>query len=240
MSSSSAATPPKAQPSQAGTACAAGGTLALLVTVILLCVVAAKKGGSAMRAVTLVFGLVSAGLIIAAEVLLMPTFRAASNTAASAPSPGYGHRPPALLPTGAASGRSVTWDPAVRVRQFHATDPPSRVAPAAGDDAAAFHAADQAADTQVQVPAEPALPSWVPEGAAAAGAAADAPPPSPYWAGLPTPEALREERERFTHRPDMPALDRQRREVGLREAAASLKPPRDGYMVPVGPVPAAA
>jgi hypothetical protein len=61
-------------------------------------------------------------------------------------------------------------------------------------------------------------------------------PHTPYWAHLPNPEQMRLERERFLLRPDTAMHDRQRREVGLREAAMSLRPPRDGYMVALQPV----
>jgi hypothetical protein len=57
----------------------------------------------------------------------------------------------------------------------------------------------------------------------------------PYYAHLPTPEGIRQDRERFLSRPDTPLLDHQRRQAGLAEAAAQLRPPRDGMMIPIGP-----
>jgi hypothetical protein len=66
-----------------------------------------------------------------------------------------------------------------------------------------------------------------------AAPAAPATPHVPYWAHLPTPESIRLEREWAANRPDTPALDRARRQVGLMEAAAELRAPRDGFLVPL-------
>jgi hypothetical protein len=50
---------------------------------------------------------------------------------------------------------------------------------------------------------------------------------------LPTPEQIRQDRERALNRVDTPAQDWQRRQTGLMEAAAQLRPSRDGFLVPL-------
>jgi hypothetical protein len=59
------------------------------------------------------------------------------------------------------------------------------------------------------------------------------PPHVPYWAHLPTPEQIRMDREQALNRMDTPAQDWQRRKIALQEAAAMLRPSRDGFFVPL-------
>lgn len=59
------------------------------------------------------------------------------------------------------------------------------------------------------------------------------PPHVPYWAHLPTPEQIRMDREQALNRVDTPAQDWQRRKIALQEAAAMLRPSRDGFFVPL-------
>ena len=55
----------------------------------------------------------------------------------------------------------------------------------------------------------------------------------PYWASLPTPDSIRQDRERALNRPNTPALDWQRRQADLVDAAAQLRPSRDGFLIPL-------
>ena len=219
--------------------CAGAGMALAVLTVVMMCVVVAKKGGSAVRGVTFFLSVASTALVIASAVLVRPFY----GTPATVDPSGS-----VLLPARVNKyPRTVSWAPAAHVQPFSAQEPPAAlsVALAPPTDPVPLPTAPVAPVAPQEDPDPPVPPEQAEadkaveavqamEAQVAAEEATGPPPrPRPYWGTLPNPEALREERERFMQRPDMPALDRQRREMGLREAAASLRPPRDGYMVPI-------
>jgi hypothetical protein len=135
-------------------------------------------------------------------------------------------------PTG--SSKVLTWDPVVAVKDFQSETAPSVVS-------------DTPAHTEpTKPPADDSPPPAGPGGLASAsdplglhvardGQTVVAPIKLPFWAGLPNPVAMVDERQRYWARPETPEVATRRRQTLLREAAAELRLPRDGSMIPIGP-----
>jgi hypothetical protein len=131
----------------------------------------------------------------------------------------------------------LTWDPVVTMRDFKADDAPIQMADAtehtapiaataaanAEIEAAAAAAAATTNATIASIMTPPVLPPGLP------------PAKLPFWAGLPNPVLMAEERQRFWAKPETPEVLTRRRQTQLLEAAAQLRLPRDGSMTPVGP-----
>jgi hypothetical protein len=201
-----------------------------------------------------VLGVIFWALQQQASAAAPPCLVGSSGSAGDLGAVGFGTAPQGLgAHGGGASGgggassphRSLSWSPTVDVKPFSVGDTPQAVASTpVHKEVMAGPPAEAPAEPQEEAAADPAaVPPAVNEsqanavaGAAAAvtEAAADvAAARVPFWANLPNPNVMAEERQRFWARPDTPALDWKRRETGLREAAAGLKPMRDGSMVPI-------
>jgi hypothetical protein len=153
----------------------------------------------------------------------------------------YDKNPYGAVPHGAAShpisNKVLTWDPVVTMRDFKADDAPIQMADAtehtapiaataaanAEIEAAAAAAAATTNATIASIMTPPVLPPGLP------------PAKLPFWAGLPNPVLMAEERQRFWAKPETPEVLTRRRQTQLLEAAAQLRLPRDGSMTPVGP-----
>jgi hypothetical protein len=132
----------------------------------------------------------------------------------------------------AGSAKVLTWDPVVAVRDFHSGSAPAEVATTPSHteptkDKEPADAQPAATETQTQAAAAQAQ--------AAAAVSETVAARLPFWAGLPNPVTMYDERQRMWARPETPEITTRRRQTMLREAAAELRLPRDGSMVPVGP-----
>jgi hypothetical protein len=131
----------------------------------------------------------------------------------------------------AGSAKVLTWDPVVAVRDFHSGSAPAEVATTPSHTEPTKEPADAqpaATETQTQAAAQA-------QAQAAAAVSETVAARLPFWAGLPNPVTMYDERQRMWARPETPEITTRRRQTMLREAAAELRLPRDGSMVPVGP-----
>jgi hypothetical protein len=129
----------------------------------------------------------------------------------------------------AGSGAKVlTWDPVVAVRDFHSGSAPAEVATTPSH----TEPTKEPAETDTQAAA---AQTQAAQAIAAAAVSETVAARLPFWAGLPNPVTMYDERQRMWARPETPEITTRRRQTMLREAAAELRLPRDGSMIPVGP-----
>jgi hypothetical protein len=134
----------------------------------------------------------------------------------------------------------LTWDPVVAVKDFKSETAPSVVAETPSHAEPTKPPAPAAAAVSAAALSSDPLGLHVAytDGADGTDGTVGAGAPTvrvPFWAGLPNPVAMVDERQRFWARPETPEVATRRRQTLLREAAAELRLPRDGSMIPVGP-----
>jgi hypothetical protein len=138
--------------------------------------------------------------------------------------------------------RRVTWAEEPHVRPFLASDPSMAARSPASPARVPAAQVDVVVDAGWVEPTGVVVPGYEPPFAEAPavregdlGSVLPAGGPAAFrsHSRFPTVEEAIEERQRYMARPDTPDLDRKRRMVALREAAATLRPMDPGFAVPI-------